>query len=248
MIHYIYKTTNLVNGKMYIGMHSQPKGPIDEYLGSGKHFRQAVAHYGKENFVKEILLYCDSREELAEQEAKIITNEIVADKSYYNLKLGGTGGSSGLSEEAKLKISKANKGRLVGEKNPAFGRTWTPEMTESIRKNHPLYGKTSTQAVKVIVDGVLYDSIYLADTNSGVPWIQRKLDSKKYLNVRYADESRNSHKSQKFVVITGKYYSSLRKAELLTGEPRKEIAQKIANCTIGYKYDIMTTYIEHDED
>lgn len=167
---------------------------------------------------------------------------------YYNLKRGGEGGSSGLSEETKLKISKANKGRFAGEKNPAFGRTWTKEMTESIRKNHPLYGKISAQAVKVIVNGVIYDSIYLANENSGVSHIKRKLDSKNYLNIRYVDESRNSHKQQKFVVINGKYYSSLRKAELLTGEPRMIIARKIANCTIGYKYDIMTTYIDHDED
>lgn len=31
----IYKTTNLINGKIYIGKH-QTKDPYDSYLGSGK--------------------------------------------------------------------------------------------------------------------------------------------------------------------------------------------------------------------
>lgn len=245
MVHYIYKTTNLINGKMYIGMHSQEFE--DNYLGSGKLLKKAIKKYGRENFKKEILEVCETREALAEAEKRYITDDIISDPLYYNLKCGGEGGSSGLSVEARNKISKANKGRFAGPKNPAYKRVWTKEMKDKLKANHPLYGKPSPQSVKVIVNGKIYDSIYLASKNSGVDHIRRKLDSKNYLNVRYANESRNSHKSQKFIVINGKYYSSLRKAELITGEPRHSIANKIANCASGYKYDILTTYIEHDE-
>jgi hypothetical protein len=45
---YIYKTTNLINGKIYIGQH---KGCLSShYIGSGKLIRWAINKYGKRNF------------------------------------------------------------------------------------------------------------------------------------------------------------------------------------------------------
>ena len=48
----IYKTTNLINGKIYIGQDSKNN---PKYLGSGVIFLKAIKKYGKENFVKETL-------------------------------------------------------------------------------------------------------------------------------------------------------------------------------------------------
>ena len=61
----IYKTTNLVNGKIYIG---QDKNNNPAYLGSGKILHLAFQKYGLENFNKEILEVCKSVEDLNEKE------------------------------------------------------------------------------------------------------------------------------------------------------------------------------------
>ena len=59
-IHYlVYKITNLVNGKYYIGQH-QTKNPYDDYMGSGLMLENAKAKYGINNFVKTIRSCIDS--------------------------------------------------------------------------------------------------------------------------------------------------------------------------------------------
>ena len=53
---YIYKTTNLSNGKQYIGSHDGD--PFDSYIGSGKLIIKAIKKYGRGNFIREILEKC----------------------------------------------------------------------------------------------------------------------------------------------------------------------------------------------
>ena len=88
---YIYLTTNLINGKQYIGQH---KGlPNDNYFGSGTAISRALKKYGKENFKKEILCYCESREEADEKEKYYIQKfDAVNNKNFYNNSEGGLGG------------------------------------------------------------------------------------------------------------------------------------------------------------
>jgi hypothetical protein len=104
MIFYIYKTTNLINNKIYIGQHVT-NNLNDNYLGSGKLLKKAIKKYGKENFKKEILCFCDSTKELNRIEESIITEGFIKRKDVYNLRLGG--GSQGLlTKDIKQKISK----------------------------------------------------------------------------------------------------------------------------------------------
>lgn len=46
MYGYIYKTTNLLNGKIYVGQHKAEKFEPDKYLGSGTIFLEALQKYG----------------------------------------------------------------------------------------------------------------------------------------------------------------------------------------------------------
>lgn len=89
--HFIYKTTSLINGEYYIGMHST-NDLQDGYLGSGTRLMRAVRKHGKENFVMEILEYLPTRKLLSEREKEIVTMQEVTDKKCMNLKVGGTGG------------------------------------------------------------------------------------------------------------------------------------------------------------
>jgi len=101
---YIYKTTNLVNGKIYIGVHSTNKLK-DGYIGLGikRHsdalnkskksrfynLAHAVCKYGYENFKKEILYFFKNAEDAYYFESKIITEEFIKNKNNYNSKIGG---------------------------------------------------------------------------------------------------------------------------------------------------------------
>jgi hypothetical protein len=69
--HYIYKTTNLVNGKYYIGMHSTDRLD-DGYIGRGKRLWYSIKKYGKENFKCEILKFLENRRELKDIEKELV--------------------------------------------------------------------------------------------------------------------------------------------------------------------------------
>ena len=88
--HFIYKTTNLLSGRYYLGMHSTDNLD-DDYLGSGNQLYHAIKKHGRENFKREILEFCDSREELANRESELITMNEVRDKECMNMKVGGIG-------------------------------------------------------------------------------------------------------------------------------------------------------------
>ena len=60
----IYKTTNLINGKIYIGKDSNNN---PDYYGSGTALKKAISKYGKENFKKETLDSC-TKENINERE------------------------------------------------------------------------------------------------------------------------------------------------------------------------------------
>lgn len=91
MYYLIYKITNNVNNKIYIGKH-QTENKDDDYMGSGKIIKRAIEKYGIDKFTKEILYECNSLEEMNEKEAEIVDEEFVARLDTYNIKLGGQGG------------------------------------------------------------------------------------------------------------------------------------------------------------
>lgn len=149
----IYKTTNLVNGKIYIGQQSYMKNKY--YLGSGNIIKRAINKYGKNNFKKEIIEDCKNQDELNEREIYWINALDSTNKEIgYNITFGG-GGALGIkaSKETKYKISK-NHADVSGNKNPMFGKTHTKEVIEILRKvntgkNHSNKTKTKMSIKKI---------------------------------------------------------------------------------------------------
>lgn len=126
--YYIYKTTNLINNKQYIGKHYGELN--DSYLGSGKLIKKAIEKYGKENFIKEILYIAQDNNEANLKEKEFIKayNAVKSDL-FYNLHEGGDGGNN------NQKISE----KLTGSQHPMYGKHHTEETKEKLRQSSLAY-------------------------------------------------------------------------------------------------------------
>ena len=160
MYYTIYKVTNNINGKIYIGKH-QTNQINDSYYGSGKAIKNAIKKHGKENFIKEILYVFNTEHEMNAKEKEIITEEFVSRLDTYNAGVGGEGGPHfkgklhsseaikkrtesrkdfKLSVEARQKISEANRRRGISDETKrklsekAKQRTHSEETKQKLRE------------------------------------------------------------------------------------------------------------------
>ena len=144
---YVYITTNLLDGKKYIGVvATKNHKKRADYLGSGILLKRAIKKYGRDNFKKEIIKEFVTDKEAREYE-KMLINKLCAKerKDYYNLCDGGYGGGVKghiVSKKARKKISK----KLTGKKRPK-------EVVEKIRKSLTGY-KWSKESVEARLKGI----------------------------------------------------------------------------------------------
>lgn len=149
MFGYIYKTTNLINGKQYIGRKTSTKF-VPRYYGSGRYLQNALKKYGKENFSVELIKECTDLTDLIESEMYYIKEyNAVEDKNFYNESYGGwnEGFLPGEQNIAKLpknrkRNSEFHKGRKMSE---GFG-----EHQRQIHLGKPsgMLGKHQSEEVK----------------------------------------------------------------------------------------------------
>lgn len=132
----IYKTTNLVNGKIYIG---QSINNDPNYLGSGARLSTAIKKYGKENFQKEIIEECDPIN-ADEREIFWISFFESTDRNIgYNILEGGQGRiGTELPKETKLKISESVK--KYHTENPGHSKEKLKTRRSFVKENNPNYG------------------------------------------------------------------------------------------------------------
>lgn len=156
----IYKATNLINGKVYIGqttnkLQVRKTSHINDSLAKRDNFvfHNAIRKHDRSNFKWEIVEYCDCKEELDEMEFHYIKQFNSSIPKGYNMTYGG-GGMLGykITEEHRKNLSESHKGYIhtaeqrkkIGE--ASLGRRHTEETKKRLSKQklgskNPMYGK-----------------------------------------------------------------------------------------------------------
>jgi hypothetical protein len=140
----IYKITNQLDGKFYIGSH-KTKNINDDYMGSGKYLKLAQKKYGIENFKKEILYVFDTVKEMYDKESEIVNEDFLISENTYNLKVGGYGGWDFINSDEEFRTLKNRKARAnadivlrekYGVSNPGQLEHVKLKSAETFRKLH----------------------------------------------------------------------------------------------------------------
>ena len=148
----IYKTTNLLNGRFYIGKDVKNN---PNYFGSGVILKLAIKKYGKENFIKEILCECGTKYDLLEMEKYyILKYDSVNHDKGYNITNGGEGGDTFTNSINKEERRKNLSFACYGKKNGMYGKHHTkktklligernsnPSVATRLKKSLKLRGK-----------------------------------------------------------------------------------------------------------
>jgi hypothetical protein len=146
MYHFLYKTTNSLNGKYYYGAHST-ENIDDGYLGSGIALKKAIQKYGKENFYREIIEFCNEENEMYLKEEKIVAEHYKKEECY-NMNVGGKGGwnyvnANGInlgdnnimrkSEEVRMIVSQ--KGKKIRKSNSKYKQIALKNLEKAVEVN-----------------------------------------------------------------------------------------------------------------
>jgi hypothetical protein len=165
MYYAIYKVTNKINGKIYIGSH-KAKDLKDNYMGSGKYLKYAQDKHGIENFTKEILFVFDTPELMYAKEAEIVDEEFIAESNTYNLKVGGFGGfdyinstgkniygNNGKTPNVKDNFTRGRKTQaILKEADPEYAKQISEKISNSLKGRPGTFkGKNHTDATKKVI-------------------------------------------------------------------------------------------------
>lgn len=133
----VYKHTNKLNGKVYIGQTCQPPKYRWGSNGSGyrrnTHFWSAIQKYGWHNFEHDVLFDAVDQETAIQKETELIAlYDSTNPDNGYNISIGGASGLIGvhMTEETKKKISQATKGKTRSEeakRNISLGHKGLPQ-------------------------------------------------------------------------------------------------------------------------
>lgn len=167
----IYRITNLINGKSYVGKHVTDDLD-DDYMGSGKLLKRAIQKYGSVNFRKDILeiLDTESKMNLAERILVVTDHEVS-----YNLCPGGQGGWGYINENGLQQTERAIATR---RKNGVRTNLLLSKRHVEKLKTDPEYQREFSQSVK---DGI---------KEKGNTWVGRKHSEETKQKMREAHRRR----------------------------------------------------------
>lgn len=190
---YLYKITNKINGKIYIGVH-RTDNLDDGYLGSGIIIKRAKEKYGIENFEKEILEYFDTYQDALNKERKIVNITFIEDSNNYNIKEGGYGNCKWSTEGLKL-LSESAKNRWKNKKyrnmmqEKVFNNT---DRNLRVGKGRSKWIKEHPEEHKINMNKINHNPIKIkrmAETHTGM---KRSINAKKNISKGIRDYYKNN--------------------------------------------------------
>lgn len=218
-MYYIYRITNLINGKTYIGQHKY-KDLNDSYMGSGILLHKAYKKYGIENFKKEILYSnIQYKETVDDMERFAIAKERAVGKAEYNI---ADGGQSGINEEIKKKISKTKQGHLVSKETRKKiseankGKCLSEETRKKISEARnmqvaPMKGKHHSEETRKRI----------SESNKGKSsWVKGKHCSEEHKR-KISEAIKGKHRSEE----TRRKMSKAKKGQTISEEQKKKISE-----------------------
>lgn len=206
MYYTIYKITNTINGKIYIGKH-QTKDLNDNYMGSGQYLNRAIKKHGKESFIKEILYLFQSENEMNQKEKELVNEEFCLREDTYNICIGGQGGFSYINKN-NLGPDKSEIGSIGGKntikkhKSPWL-RLDEVEKEQVVKKRNKTFvdkygknayktfsGKSHSDETKKIMSEKAKNRLKTPSNNSqfGTKWITDGVINKKIKNTETLPE------------------------------------------------------------
>jgi len=208
--HFIYKTTNLLNGKYYYGMHSTDN-LNDDYYGSGRRLKCSLNKYGKENHKVEQLEFFPDRKSLIDREKEIVNLNEIAKENCMNLMIGGKGGF--ISEEQQRYRSVCANKKLHEKRkcDNEFNKLWLKNLKRGIKKsimdgthttwkdNYSWKGKKHKEETKKIMS--IKASMRIKEKNSqyGTCWITNGILNKKIKKCNIANHVNSEWKLGRIV-------------------------------------------------
>lgn len=248
--HYLYKITNLVNGKMYIGITTRPAARFRQHM-SGKSsvlLKNAVNKYGAESF-RFTVLVIGNKDYIADLERKAINLYRTQEKEFgYNIKPGGEGMLAG------YKIPKTKRDKpcfasgfwfpnfrtavevLGVDKSTLIRRRKAGVMGEVVQSNL----KQNWGAISVYVGGFWWPSVFIASRVMGVSKealknrIKRNHLEQSFTLKEQSGEKNHmfgiaaeDHPSSKPVSVDGVSYKTLKEASEVTGVSKYILRKRI---------------------
>lgn len=197
MFYTIYKITNKIDGKIYIGSH-KTKNLDDGYMGSGKYLKYAQKKYGIDNFTKVILFIYDNSKDMYQKEGEIVNEEFLSTQNTYNIKIGGFGGWDHINSNEVLRKNKNKKARKCANKTimekygvdnlskiiivrEKLSKLMKERIKDGFKPNPPSFKgkKHSEESKKKIKNSLIGKQSGCLNSQYGTMWITNGIENKK---------------------------------------------------------------------
>jgi group I intron endonuclease len=218
----LYKTTNVCNSKIYIGVHKLADNYRSKnYLGSGYALKTAIEKYGRENFVRVTLAKFSCSEDAYFAEAEMVTEEFCNRKDTYNLRIGGEGGI--FTEETRAKMSAAGK-----------GKKFTPDTIAKMSAAQKGRKHSEESRIK-ISNGNKGNKNFLGHQHSEETKAKISAAGKgRVFSKEHKTNMRQASTQTKPVIVNGEYYLSCRQAAELIKISRSTVRKRLENVSLEW--------------